>query len=79
MMRIMRTNCPACGANVDLAIVEGTDDRVPLEIAAEVSAVADRYAIISHAPLVARLVSKDAAGAFFPDHRHDCPGHGNGL
>ena len=75
----MRTNCPACGANVDLAIVEGTDDCVPLEIAPEVAAAADRYAITGHNPLVARKVSKDAAGSYFPDHRYDCPGHGNGL
>jgi hypothetical protein len=72
-----RTNCKACGAEVDMVKVKDTDKRVALEIAPEAAGQADRYRIVSANPLVAEKVPAGAAGVFFPDHQWDCPAGNN--
>lgn len=76
----MRTNCPACGATVQMARKGAIDgDAVPLEMSTDASSDADRYRIIGFDPLRVQQVPKGAVGDYYPDHRADCPGHGNGL
>lgn len=74
-----RTRCEGCGATVDVALVRGTEDRVPLEVHPDSSADVDRYKIVELNPLTVVKVTKGAEGEYYPDHRADCPAHGNGL
>jgi len=75
-----RTNCPGCGATVDMVKVKGKHERLPIEIAAEAASPngPDRYRIVGLSPIVVDKVAADAVGSFFPDHRHDCPAFNNG-
>lgn len=74
-----RSRCPACGATVDVAKIKGFDASVPLEIHTDASTDADRYRVVGFDPLLVERVAPGAPGDFFPDHRADCPAHGNGL
>jgi hypothetical protein len=67
------TTCPACGANVDLAVDVDTDERVPLEKYTDASGDAARYRIVALGPpLSVARVPDNAPGDFYPDHRFDC-------
>lgn len=68
-----RSSCPACGATVDVAQIEGTEESVPLEIHTDASSDAPRYRIVKHDPMTAQRVPEGAVGNFSPDHRYDCP------
>jgi lysine biosynthesis protein LysW len=74
----MRTNCTGCGATVELARIEGSRERVALEINPETGADAQRYRVVRLNPLVVSRVPKDAPGTFQPDHAFDCPAHNAG-
>lgn len=72
------SRCPACGATVQVAqLADG--EAVPLEMHTDASSDADRYRLTGFEPTRAERVAKSASGDFYPDHRADCPGHGNGL
>lgn len=77
-MKMSQTSCPACGVTVDLATIKGTDEKVPLEKAPETEGSADRYRIVNDHPLTVVKVPAEAAGAYYPDHRYDCPGFNAG-
>jgi hypothetical protein len=70
-------SCPDCGAEVTIAHTRA-DEPVPLERWTQASG-ANRYRIVGMAPLTVELVSESSAIDAYPDHRPDCPGHGNGL
>jgi hypothetical protein len=72
-----RTNCKACGAEIDMAYLIGTNDRIALEVAPETAGHADRYRVVSANPLVVEQVPKDAVGSFHADHAWDCPAGNN--
>lgn len=74
-----RSSCPSCGAPIDLAEDVESAEMVPLEVYTDASSDAPRYRFVGQAPLRVRRVSQRAAGDFVPDHRYDCPGHGNAL
>lgn len=68
-----RTNCPACGATVDVATDVTTGEKIPLEINTDASGEAPRYRFVTPGPdLRVERVAEDAAGDFYPDHRWDC-------
>lgn len=67
------STCPACGANIDLARIVGTNETVALEKNTDASSDAARYRVVSVAPLMVERVPDSAPGDFFPDHRFDCP------
>lgn len=75
-----RVNCPACGADVDWARIEGevtfdgSPKRVPLDTFTDASSDAPRYRVIGHNPMRVERVAAGVRGDYFPDHRHDCPG-----
>lgn len=69
-----RTSCPACGATVDVARIQGSDVTVPLEVSTDASSDADRYKVVGQNPMTVTRVAKGAMGDFLPDHRFDCPG-----
>lgn len=74
-----RTSCPSCGATIQVARLDQDGEvTAPLEIFTDASADADRYRIIGFEPLQAERVPDGAPGDFYPDHRHDCPGHNAG-
>lgn len=69
--------CPDCGATVTIA---HTPDGMPVPLERWTDSIgAARYRITRIAPLTVELVSEDSAIDAYPDHRPDCPGHGNGL
>lgn len=70
--------CPGCG--VDVTIAQTPDgQRVPLEKWTE-STGGDRYRVVDGGdPLVVEMVSPASNVDAYPDHRKDCPTHGNGL
>lgn len=75
-----RSRCPACGATIQVARIEGADEpAVPLEVHTDASTDAPRYRIIGFDPLRAERVADRSNGDYFPDHRADCPSYGNGL
>jgi hypothetical protein len=69
-----RAACPACGANVDVALDVNTQQMVALELNTDASTDAPRYRYIGHGerPLVER-VPDSAPGDFYPLHNFDCP------
>lgn len=69
-----RTNCPACGASVQVARVSDKSKMVTLEVHTDASADTDRYKIVGHRPLRVIKVATGAYGDYFPDHQFDCPG-----
>lgn len=70
--------CPACGASVTHARTR-TGDNVPLEKWTEPTG-GERYRIVEIGPpLIVELVSAQSPIDAYPDHRKDCPDHGNGL
>jgi hypothetical protein len=76
-------NCPACGSPVTPAVT--TDGLlVALETYADTTG-RGRYRIIDTKPgdirakLTVEQVAPQAHIPAFPDHRLDCPAHGNGL
>lgn len=71
--------CTDCGADVTHAKTQdGTN--IPLEKYTEPAGTAHRYRIVKLGPpLVVEMVSTESAIDAYPDHRDDCPGHGNGL
>lgn len=72
-------SCPDCGAEITHAKVVGTDENVPLEKWTSPDG-RDRYRIVAFGPpLTVEKVTDGAVGDFTPDHRVDCPSHGNGL
>jgi hypothetical protein len=71
-------SCSACGANITHAKTE-TGENVPIERWTDTDGP-DRYRIIKLGPPL--IVAKVAHGSpidAYPDHRRDCPDHGNGL
>lgn len=71
--------CPDCGAQVTHAQTTA-GEIIPLEKFTEPAGTASRYRIIELGPpLVVEMVSTESAIDAYPDHRTDCPGHGNGL
>lgn len=73
------SRCPSCGATVQVAYDPDAGEPVPLEIHTDASSDAPRYRMIGFDPMRAERVPDGASGDFYPDHRADCPGHGNGL
>lgn len=75
-----RTSCSACGAPIQVVNLDGLrgEHTVPLETHTDASSDAPRYRIVGFDPLRARAVPTGAVGDFYPDHRHDCPGHNAG-
>lgn len=71
-------SCPSCGATIQHARVKSTGDNVPLEHFTDTTG-ANRYRIIEFDPLTCELVAETSAVDAYPDHRIDCPAHGNGL
>lgn len=69
-----RTSCPACGATVDVARINDTDESVALEIHPDASSDAPRYRMIAMNPMRVVRVKDGAPGDFRPDHQYDCPG-----
>lgn len=71
-------SCPSCGADVTHAKLRNGEN-VPLERWTDTTGK-DRYRIVELGPpLVVELVSEQSNIDAYPDHRIDCPGHGNGL
>lgn len=70
--------CPDCGADITHArTTEGVN--VPLEKWTAPSG-SQRYRILEFGPpLLVELVTETANIDAYPDHRVDCPSHGNGL
>jgi hypothetical protein len=75
-------SCPDCGSPIRPARTrEG--ERIPLETFTEITG-ADRYVIVAVNPrtdrdpdlVVARVAAQSSVMAY-PDHRTDCPAHGN--
>lgn len=77
----MAATCPDCGVEVQIGVDVNTDEKVALEL--QTDAPTDdmpRYRIISPGPpLRVERVPDRAMDQFYPDHRYECPGHGNGL
>jgi hypothetical protein len=71
-------SCPACGADIQHGeIADGT--KVPLERFTEPDGDR-RYRIVDLGPpLKVQMVSPASLIDAYPDHRKDCPAHGNGL
>lgn len=75
-----QTTCPDCGANVQVAKVAKTGQKVALELHTDASSDADRYRILELGPpLVVVKVPTALAGDYYPAHVADCPAHGAGL
>lgn len=71
-------NCPDCGATVDHAYTRD-GEHVPLERWTDTTGD-KRYRIVELGPpLIVELASPSSAIDAHPDHRVDCPAHGNGL
>lgn len=70
-------SCPDCGANVTHAKTKAGEN-VPLERWTD-STGPRRYRVIAFAPLTVEPVSPASPIDAYPDHRLDCPAHGNGL
>jgi hypothetical protein len=66
------STCQACGANIDIATVVGTEERVALEKYTDASTDAPRYRIVGVNPLRVERVPDSAPGDFYPDHNFDC-------
>lgn len=76
-------SCPACGSEVTPAVT--TDgEQVALEKYTDTTG-RDRYRIVEAKPgeirahLVVEKLAATSTAAAYPDHRNDCPAHGNGL
>lgn len=74
----MRVRCEACGATVDVAKIQGTDETVALEVHTDPSSDAERFRIVGLNPLTVERVVKGALGDFYPNHHFDCPAHNAG-
>lgn len=71
--------CPDCGAEITHAKTEDGED-IPLDKFTEPAGTPRRYRIVGLGPpLTVEMVSPESAIDAYPDHRTDCPGHGNGL
>lgn len=71
-------SCRDCGADITHAR-DADGNNIPLEKQPDVTG-AKRYRIIELGPpLRVELVSAQSPIEAYPDHRLDCPGHGNGL
>jgi len=76
---VATATCPDCGADITHAKT-GDGENIPLEKFTEPAGTPCRYRIIGLGPpLVVELVSPNSEIDAYPDHRMDCPGHGNGL
>lgn len=71
-------DCRGCGAEIQVAKTpEG--ESIPLERWTD-STGPHRYKIVELGPpLIVELVAESATTAAYPDHRLDCPAHGNGI
>ena len=70
-------NCPSCGSGITHAVTE-TGDHVPLENFEDVIG-SDRYRIVKVGPPhVVQLLAASSPSPGYPDHRRECPAHGNG-
>lgn len=71
-------NCPDCGATIDHAKTrEG--ENIPIERWTDTTGDR-RYRIVKLGPpLLVERVSERSPIDAHPDHRVDCPAHGNGL
>lgn len=69
-----KTNCPACGGEVDIVVDVDTGETLPVEINTDASGEADRYRYVGfvNGKGQVKKVSPEAAGDFHPDHRFDC-------
>lgn len=67
-----KTVCPACGANVDVALDIDTGEQVVLEVNTDASSDAPRYQYVTFDPVVVQRVPDNAPGDYYPDHRFDC-------
>lgn len=71
-------SCPDCGADVTHAKTT-SGENIPLEKFSTPDGP-KRYRVTAFGPpLLVELVSEYAAVDAYPDHRVDCPSHGNGL
>jgi hypothetical protein len=71
-------SCPACGADIQHATDETTGENVPLEKWTDPTGPS-RYRIVGMNPLTCERVAEASEVNAYPDHRLDCPAHGNGL
>lgn len=71
-------SCPSCGADIQHAkLSDGTN--IPLETFTEPDGT-QRYRVVELGPpLLVEPVHPEHALNAYPDHRKDCPAHGNGL
>jgi hypothetical protein len=71
-------SCPDCGATITHAKTP-SGDNIPLERWTDPNGP-NRYRIVALGPpLTVEQVSPGSAIDAYPDHRNDCPSHGNGL
>lgn len=72
-------SCPACGATIQHAKTRD-GAHIPLEVFTEPQG-SERYRVVDAkvGGLVVDRVTDDAPIDAYPDHRKDCPDHGNGL
>jgi hypothetical protein len=73
-------SCPDCGAEITHAEVEDQPGvKVPLEKWTSPDG-RERYRVVAFGPpLVVAKLADNSVGEGYPDHRVDCPSHGNGL
>lgn len=77
-------SCPDCGSPIKPARTR-QGERIPLETFTDT--VGDkRYRVLEVVPrhdqdpvVLVEPVAPQSNGAAYPDHRKDCPAHGNGL
>jgi hypothetical protein len=76
-------NCTACGSPVTPAV---TTDGEQIQLETFTDTTGDgRYRIVETRPgqirahLTVEPVPRQSLAAAYPDHRKDCPAHGNGL
>lgn len=71
-------SCPGCGADIQHAKTE-EGENIPLEMWTDTTGDR-RYRIVKLGPpLIVEKVSPQSMIDAYPDHRLDCPDHGNGL
>lgn len=74
---LVKATCPDCGAEITHAVT-ANGERVPLEKWTD-STGPNRYRVVNFTPLTVEPVSESSPIDAYPDHRLDCPAHGNGI
>lgn len=75
------TTCPACGADIWIAEVRETSERIPLEPQPEALGE-DRWTVVEDRrdlPHLVTAVTPAASVQAYRDHRVDCPDYSHGV